>query len=611
MRGLGWRAGGRRLVTSPSAVAVVVWLVTAPLAMLAVRAADLDPIDQRGAFLPVAALVVLIGAGCLLARWWRADEMLSAVAAGLLGAWVALAMQVALTGTPYGYAGLQSDNGRTTAAATKYSVTMWSSDTFIDDLPSEYPPLFPWLVGRASALSDVPAWRLVAPAEILLLSFAVVAGYVMWRRVLSGPTALLCSALVLPVYAVPLKPFAVLVLVVIAPWAIATFTRPRKGGLHWLPAGVVGGLMVLTYHGWLTFGAVGILALILSTWRRTGDRSYLVHVGLVVAVAFVVSSPYVVPLAVALVVQGGGDAVSDLSLTPEITDGGLPFLRPDVVGVLQLVGLVGLLWFRQRLSWSRSLLYLVAGAYVFWAVLGVRFVLTGHTTMFFYAVRLSGYLLAVAGVLVLARTVPVLLRRLDVRAPDRIGVAVVALVLLFAGFTHWQTWRPHEQMATDDASNFALFAHLEPLPDCTLPRHRPEDVPPLGCLPVDGIRAAVEEVRGAGTRPYTLSGDERLFAFLPWRAYVGVDRTSAGTLVRYDDRMAELERLSRIRDPREFERASSDTEFGPIDVFVLGRVEEGQKWAMWDVEFRPDQFDPDAWKVIDRPEWPVAVAVRR
>lgn len=591
-------------------MAVAVWLVTAPLAVLAVRAADLDPIEQRGAFMPVAALVVLLGAGCLLARWWRADEVLSAVAAGLLGAWVALAMQAALAGTPYGYAGLQSDNGRTTAAATKYSVTMWSSDTFVDDLPSEYPPLFPWLVGRASAMTDVPAWRLVAPAEILLLSFAVVAGYVMWRRVVSGPIALLCSAIVLPVYAVPLKPFTVLVLVVFAPWAIATFTRPRKGGLHWLPAGVVGGLMVLTYHGWLTFGAVGVLALVLSTWRRTRDRSYLVHVGLVVAVAFVVSSPYVVPLAVALVVQGG-DAVSDLSMAPEITDGGLPFLRPDVVGVLQLVGLVGLLWFRRRLAWSHSLLYLVAGAYVFWAVLGVRFVLTGHTTMFFYAVRLSGYLLAVAGVLALARTVPVLLRRLDVRAPDRSGVLVVALVLLFSGFTHWQTWRPHGQFAGDDASNFALFAHLEPLPDCSLPRHRPEDVPPIGCLPVNQIRAAVEEVRGKGTRPYTLSGDERLFAFLPWRAYVGVDRTSAGTLVHYDDRMDALERLSRVRDPREFTQASSDTEFGPIDVFVLGRVEEGTKWAMWDVEFAPAQFDPRAWKVIDRPEWPVAVAVRR
>ena len=579
--------------------------------MLAVRASDLDPLEETGAFLPVVTLVVLLGAGCVLAHWWRADEMLSAVAAGFVGAWVALAMQVALSGTPYGYAGLQSDNGRTTAAATKYSVRLWSSDTFVEDLPSEYPPLFPWLVGRVSAIVDVPAWRLVAPAEILLLSFAVVAGYIMWRRVVTGPVALLCAALVLPVYAVPLKPFAVLVLVLTAPWVISAFTEPRRGRLHWLPAGVVGGLMVLTYHGWFTFGAVGILIVILSTWRRTGDSAYLVHVGLITAVALVVASPYVVPLGLALVAQGGGEAVSDLALTPEITDGGLPFLRADILGVLQLTGVAGLLWYRRRLVWSRSLLYLVAGAYVFWAVLGLRFVFTGHTTMFFYAARLTGYLLAVAGVLVLARTVPALLRRLDVRAPDRSGVFVVALALLFAGYTHWQTWRPQEQIGPDDAANFGLFAHLEPLPDCSLPRHRPKDVPPLTCLPVDEISAAVEEVRGEGARPHTLSGDERLFAFLPWRAYVGVDRTSAGTLVHYDERMDELERLSHVRDPDTFEQASRDTAFGPIDVFVLGRVDEGRKWAMWDVEFRPDQFDTDAWKVIDRPEWPVALAVRR
>ena len=74
--------------------------------------------------------------------------------------------------------------------------TWHSSDGIVPSVPSNYPPLFPWLVGRTSALVHVPAWRLLGPAETITLSFAVIAGYMLWRRLVPGPIAL---ALTLPV----------------------------------------------------------------------------------------------------------------------------------------------------------------------------------------------------------------------------------------------------------------------------------------------------------------------------------------------------------------------------------------------------------------------------
>jgi hypothetical protein len=601
----------RRLITSSATIAVITWLIAAPVAMLLPRVVGFDPFTERGAFVPIAAGAVLLAAGLLASMWWRGGEWVSAVAAGLFAAWVALALQVGLTGTPFGYAGLQSDNGRMTAAAMQYSVNFWSVDTFVEGVPSEYPPLFPWLVGRASLILGIPAWRLVGPAEVLLLSFAVLAGYLMWRRLVSAPVALVCSATILLAYGVPFKPFTIVALVVMIPWVISTFTDPPRGRLHWLPAGVIGGLIVMTYHGWLTFAALGIIAIIVAGYRKAESRKqYNKHVLLTILVAFVVASPFVVPLAAGLLGGGGGQSLSDLYLTSEITNKGFPFLDPTLFGVLQLVGLAGLILFRQRSFWARPMLYLVLGGYAFWLLLGIRFLMNGHTTLFYYVARLNSAVLAVAAVLTLVQVVPFLARRVKVVPPYRAGAAVVAVALLWVGYTYWQDWRPHPGWQPAEVDNYAAMSHLEPLPDCTMPQFKPPGMDGVYCLPVDKIEAAVKEVRDTDARPHTLSVDERLFAFLPWRAYMGSDRTSAGTLVRFDDRMAELVRLTEISDPDDFAAATEDTEFGSIDVFVLGRTDD-DRWAFREAVFEPSQFDSSEWEVVDRPDWPVVVAVRR
>jgi hypothetical protein len=603
----------RRALTSHATIAVVTWLVTTPIAVLATRRIGFSPFTERGAFVPLAAAGAFLAVLCALAFWRRTGEWVAAVAAGSFASWLALTLQVALNGTPFGFDGLAGDMGRLSAAATQYTVHLWPTDSIVDGIPSEYPPLFPWLVGRSALILDVPAWRLLPFAEIGLMSFAVVATFLMWRRLVTPAVALTVSAVGLLVYGIPLKPFSIITLFVFVPWLIMTFADPPRGRLHWLPAGVIGGLIMLTYNGWYPFGLVGILAIMVAGWRRAEHRGkYVGHVLRVGAVALVISAPYLVPYGYAVLTKGGA-AVSDLFTTYEITDKGFPFLEPTLLGALELVGLAGLVWYRRRLWWARPMLYLVLGSYVFWLVLGIQFVLNGHTTMFFYVSRLTGVTLAAAGVLTLVEATPWLIRRLNTVAPYRAGVAVLAVTFLWVGLTYWQEWRPRPELGTSppesDHSNYITFSHLEPLPDCSYPKYAP--LPGMiPCLPVNEIRAKVERVLGAGARPHTVSLDERLFAYLPWRGYMGADRTSASSLAYWDDRHAEVARLSRITDPAEFARQSANTRFGPIDVFVLARGANGT-WETVGLPFKPEQFDSAAWEIVDDLSQPLVVAVRR
>ena len=147
-----------------------------------------DPFRLRVAMIPVVVLVAGVVVAGLVSRRLPAD-LASGVGAGLAGGWVAFTARSALHGTPYPFGGLGSDAGRMAAMANRYASTWHSSDGIVPSVPSNYPPLFPWLVGRASALIHIPAWRLLGPAEAITLSFAVVAGYLLWRLLLPGPLA--------------------------------------------------------------------------------------------------------------------------------------------------------------------------------------------------------------------------------------------------------------------------------------------------------------------------------------------------------------------------------------------------------------------------------------
>src|SRR6266700_4391423 len=320
-------AGGRLVRLNPSLAALITWIVCLPVAFAAAALGPADPFRLRVAMIPVVILVVGVVVAGVASRRLPAD-LASGIGAGLFGGWVAFTLRAALHGTPFGFGGLGSDAGRLAAMANRYASTWRSSDGIVPSVPSHYPPLFPWLVGRASALVHVPAWRLLGPAEAITLSFAVVAGYLLWRYLVPGPLALALTLPVLLCFSLPEKAHEILALEILVPWAVATFGEPPRGRLHWLPAGLIGGLSILLYWAFIMFVALGVLALAVLTWRASPERArYVRHVALTVIVGLVVASWYLIPY-LGWGLLHGSSQVDDLFQGGGIQDSPLLFLDP-------------------------------------------------------------------------------------------------------------------------------------------------------------------------------------------------------------------------------------------------------------------------------------------
>jgi hypothetical protein len=593
------------------------------------RALDLDPFTVRASVVPFLAL-----AGCalvLLALWvLRRSDLVVGAAAGVVAGTVALGLQQILYGTPYAPGGLAGDIGRYTALATRYTVRTASSDGVIPGAPSEYPPLIPWLIGKAAVLLDRPAWTLVAWAMTILTALAVVGAFWLWNRVTSAPVALALAALPMAVFAEPGKAFHLVALALLAPWVIVTFTDlPRAaGGLHWAWAGAVGALQVLVYPGYLVFAALGIAAVVVRAWWRSERRAaYVRHLVGTAVVALVVVSWYLVPFLVLRRSFSTGSVsdhyessslnVDPAHLLPQVLAG-----HPVLIA-LWLFGAVSLAWWASRgRTWAWVMAALVVGAYVYRVLRLVGFLATGGTGFLQYTSRLIDVVLCSAAVLGAAEAIPAAARRLRVGVPVAVGVVLVLLVTTMAPVSYLVGNRL--PTAVTSGSLASLQAHIEPLPDCTLPRFSPTPAPketappapleasdevdlaftPVPCFPAAAVHRAVDDRLGANALPVTVSYSERLWAFYPWYAFITNARSAAGLFQNYDARLPVLQSLARVDDPGRLAAAMSSTPFGPIDVLVLrgsgaelSWVASGQDPAT--VTFRRSQFSGPQFAVAD------------
>jgi Arabinofuranosyltransferase N terminal len=612
-------AGASSLVVNPSLIALVVWLLCLPVAYGSVRLLQPgNPFDLRTAMIPVAAGAAVLAVVAVVTRHWQA-EVVSGLAAGLFAGWVAFTMRLALHGTPFGFGGLGGDAGRMAAMANRYTTTWRSSDGIVPTVPSHYPPLFPWLVGHTAALIHTPAWQLLGFSEAIAMSAAVVAGFALWRRLVPGPVALAVSLMVPLCFALPQKGYEVLALAVFTPWALATFGRPPRGRLHWLPAGLIGGLSVAWYWAFIAYGALGIAALAVITWRASPDRGrYLRHIALTLAVAAAVSAWYLVPYAAWALMHG----VQEMDM---YTGGGiqaslLPFLAATPLAALEVVGLAGLVWYRRRIWWAAPILLLTASAYAYRLLYLTMFILTGHTGSMQDTPRLIGSLLAMAGVLTVVQAAPGLIRRLTAAKALPTGLPALGLCLVIAwtAVTLWQGWMPN-LVATGSASSSSsdtLGAFKFPLPDGRYPQFDPPATR-ISWFPVDPIEADVSSVDGPAASPVTLSPSELLFAYVRWPGYLAVADTSAGATTQWFFRYAALARLARVTDPATFAQRSAHTAFGPIDVFILHNAGSRWTWAARGsvperpVSFTPAQFSPANFVVFTNLPGHIVVAVRR
>jgi hypothetical protein len=599
--------------------ALLTWLLCLPAAFALPDVVARSPFGERGAAVPIVAGVALLAIVSYLQRRYPRGPM-AGVATGAFAGWVVLAMHTGLHGSPFGF--IDGDTVRLSAMAERYTTTLHSSDGIVGAVPSEYPPLFPWLVGRAAVLMAVPAWQLLGPAETLLSSAVIVAGFLLWRRLVCDWLAFAAALTSFAVFLAPAKPYEWMALELVVPWALATFVgrqgRPRLG---WLAAGALGGVQILLYQGYLMFFALGILALAVTGWHRAARRRvYLRHVAGTIVVSCLTGAWFLVPYLGWAVTHGL--QMTDRYQDPLIDANPFPFLTVSPVGLLTATGLAGLITYRRRSWWAQPLLALTLSAYVYRFAAELQFIRNGHPMVFQYTIHAVTVTLAVAGLLTLTTAVPTLLAHLSL-APTRLGGPALTVLALWVGMLGWADWVPGAAAAqgtlgTEDSSILRSGyapgnAFRQPLPDGTYPRFAPA-AGRWPWFPTDPIISDVDSVLGPGTTPLTLSFSEQLFAFEPWPGYIGVAANAAASTEHWFSRLAALRALARVRQPTTFAAASARSPFGAIDVFILQAQGAHWDWTPINgprpVQFTPAQFASSAFTVFRGLPDGVELAVR-
>lgn len=82
------------------------------------------------------------------------------------------------------------------------------------------------LIGRIAAWSGHEAWSLLGTFQALFVSLALLAAFLLWRRLVPAPVALALSARVLIGLTEPSKGNEILALAVFIPWLLASFAPP-------------------------------------------------------------------------------------------------------------------------------------------------------------------------------------------------------------------------------------------------------------------------------------------------------------------------------------------------------------------------------------------------
>lgn len=553
-----------------------------------------DPFSWWGQAFPLLVLAVLAVVAMPLVL--RGRDRGADVAALLVAGWVSWFGATQLHGTPFPYGGMRADIARLTAAATKFSVHADSTDLLFKGLPIEYPPLFPWLVGRLSAVLGVPAWELMAPASVVFCGLAVLSGYLLWRALVTPALALALCIVPAAVYGDPRKAHEVAAVCVLTPWVLGGLARYRRSTppLHWAVTGLVGGLLVTDYQGYLVFSLVGILVVVALGLRERASRTaYLRHLVLATVTALVTAAWFLWPWLSVLVRTGGDDSADTFVPFEATTDPlHLPWQQPWPMAGWLCAGLALTAYHAWRHAWARHLLALTLATMGYRVVMLRRFEETGHTAFFQYTDRLSDGLLVIGAVLSVVALWPRLLaagpslRRLRPHARRVVGgLAAIAVVVTSAGFY----WAGQRAGAAEDehSPNFARLAHATELPGGGYPEFNAE-AGQLARFPAVEVQRIIEEQLGRGAVPTVLTYDESLSSYYPYYQYLGVGGNSANSLGFWPRRETEVWALSGQLDPRAFAAASASMPHGPIDVFVL----RGQsRWFEWrDLHFVKGQF---------------------
>ena len=531
------------------------------------------------------ALVALVGTILLIFALPLSDARRFDLAVGAVSLFLTATLALVLKNTPFTVGAVTGDQRFYTYFVTKFAAYPGYVDGVYRDLPTFYPPLYYYVLGRLAALFHVEPFHMMKIGLLVTTFVLPYAGAWLWRRLVDDKIAS-AAAFALLFYQVWFKPAEWLTLVLFVPWWLSWVEdvgqrRPvqwRAQLRWWLIGGLLGGLIFQTYYYWFFIGGVSLVISLVARQLRlvqTDDwRIDLRHAAGMLAGAALFSSIYWGPYLYSMYATGGWEPLQNRWLSEGKIPLPLPFVDDSLEGVFLLGGLLYLVLSASHNRVSRGLLSLVMAVYV-WAALGYVGMLTDHPLLTFRAYPVIDYLLtlgAIIGLLRLWHTVDwSQFLRSSTLALHRLAPALLLVLLIFFGQESTRRLREDENVQKALAAQVPN-APLAALDTLTGQQYRGKDFL-LGDAYVDLM----------AFRPF--------YSFLPWTA------TFSHPAGRLHERARFLEQLATTADPALFAAAFMHNRYSRLDYVLLEPSADDWLLAFTDIDFpnrtfkRALQFD--------------------
>lgn len=293
------------------------------------------------------------------------------IAVNALGVYLAIVLVYLFRDTEFALNAVHEDAGFSTAIATKYTEYWRSVDFTYRTLPAFYPSLYQFILGKLSALLDVPTYRMMKYGMCASAFLMPLLSYALWKTVVGRHLAAFVTYIVLcgeiardshpgewpGAVFLAYKPYEYMALAMFVPWwlryvegiSLSARERARTPGFFVFGA-VVGASIFLTYYYWFFVGLLYLVVRLVADvrWPDSRERLCAEFEGRAAPLALtaLVAAPFWVPLVVSRVVSGG-EPLSNRWFEPGMLQ--LPrIISPDLIGLVQLLGVVCAVAFFRR-----------------------------------------------------------------------------------------------------------------------------------------------------------------------------------------------------------------------------------------------------------------------
>lgn len=386
-------------------------------------------------WLRVALLFFVLALGGI---YWlvRDDTLREYGIVGVVSIFFVTVVLLLLRNTPYSFGGAKGDPGFHIAYITKFISTTKFVDFYYKDLPSFYPPLYFYLLGKLAFLLHFPSYAMPKIGLVLVMYGLPFILYLFWKHIDGGTVAVAIALFVMFMFHTWVKPSDDLSMLVFIPWwlyFVDNVARAKYTLRFVVIGGIIGSLIFQTFYYWFFVGGISLFVheflskIVTNSQRGKSVKTLLKKAGILLSTAFF-SSYYWLPFIISMYRTHGWQQLQARDFSLSNVDLALPMFSFDLLGICFLLGFFYLLYSFRFDQVSRGLLSLLASTYLL-MIVGFAAVLLDNPIKANIGMRMVPILLLVS---FLRGVIAHWDRVINFARQFRIGEALVGVVVLSA-----------------------------------------------------------------------------------------------------------------------------------------------------------------------------------